>query len=69
MSTGTPCLSAMNPSTEKTTNPATKLVPLLSRHNRKVSLKVTGKTVQNHLDKYTNYYMFNYCIQNIYFDN
>ena len=69
MSTGTPCLSAMKPSTEKTTNPATKLVPLLSRHNRKVSLEVTVKTVQNNLDKHTIHYMFKYCIQMIPLDN
>lgn len=37
-STVTPCFWAMNPRTEKTTNPATKLVPLFSRQIQKQSL-------------------------------
>lgn len=37
-STVTPSWWAMNPRTEKTTNPATKLVPLFSRQSQKQSL-------------------------------
>uniref|UniRef100_A0A0E9QAH6 Uncharacterized protein n=1 Tax=Anguilla anguilla TaxID=7936 RepID=A0A0E9QAH6_ANGAN len=37
-SMATPCSCAMNPSTEKTANPATTLVPLFSRHSHKESL-------------------------------
>lgn len=37
-STGTPCFSAMNPSTEKMTNPPYKLVPLFTQANMMQSL-------------------------------
>lgn len=38
---GTPCSWAMNPSTEKTANPATMLVPLFSKHRYRQSLQNT----------------------------
>lgn len=48
IATETPCFCAMNPSTEKTANPATKLVQPFSRHSQKLSLN-------GHKIKYANY--------------
>lgn len=36
---GTPCSCAMNPNTEKTANPATKLVALFNKHSNRQSLQ------------------------------
>ena len=40
---GTPCSRDMKPRMEKTTNPATKLVPLLRKQSAMLSLRETGR--------------------------
>ena len=55
------CCAAMNPSTEKTANPPTRLVPLLTEAMIKQSLENTDFS-----SRYSDIFKLNACISNMY---